>query len=169
MVTLYLLRHAKSSWAEPGKTDFDRTLNSRGHTDLPEIAAMMKERGFVPQHVFCSDALRTKMTWDGVRVAFDPVPPVVYEHALYAGEISDYLDCLRGLSDKGSAMIVGHNPMCEGLAGELVNHGDPAALSAFSQKYPTGALAVIDLDIENWSEIAPGSGYLRAFIAPRDL
>jgi phosphohistidine phosphatase len=169
MLRLYLLRHAKSSWAEPGRSDFDRGLSERGEGDLPRIAAAMREGGYLPERVFCSPSRRTRLTLHGIMAAFRTPPSVDYVDALYGGTLDDYFDCLRGLAGQPSAMIIGHNPMCEAFASALTNSGDPAALAAISGKFPTGALAVFEIDRDAWSAIEDQSAHLADFIVPRDL
>lgn len=169
MLRLYLLRHAKSSWADPGKNDFERGLSDRGQSDLPKIAAAMRQGGYLPERIFCSPSLRTRLTLHGIMAAFRTPPKVDYVDALYGGSLDDYFDCLRGLAGQPSAMIVGHNPMCEAFASAIANDGDPAALASISGKFPTGALAVFDIDRESWGSIEDHSGYLADFVVPRDL
>ena len=46
MKTLFLVRHAKSSWKEFGKIeDFERGLNKRGKKDAPMMAQRLALRG----------------------------------------------------------------------------------------------------------------------------
>ena len=59
---LYLLRHARSSWAQPGQTDFERTLDDVGFGDAEIVADMAADRGFVPNRVLCSTATRCRQT-----------------------------------------------------------------------------------------------------------
>ena len=44
MKTLYVVRHAKSSWDDPDKPDFDRSLNERGKRDAPRMGKRLKEK-----------------------------------------------------------------------------------------------------------------------------
>ena len=169
MLRLYLLRHAKSSWAEPGKRDIDRKLNARGEADLPNIAALMKSRNWVPAHVYCSDAVRTRETLAGIEGSFVPRAAISYEPELYSGDTASYMRFLIDHGGTAPLMIVGHNPTCEALAMQLAKDGDGEALKTLAMKYPTGGLAVFDLDISNWSELKPHCGHLVDFVIPREL
>ncbi|GIL00666.1 MAG: phosphoglycerate mutase [Alphaproteobacteria bacterium] len=169
MLRLYVLRHAKSSWTEPGRPDFDRGLNDRGLADLPKIAAMMRARGYLPDRVLCSPSLRTRLTLHGIMAAFERPPVVDYVDSLYGDGVEAYFDCLRGTAGTQSLMIIGHNPMCEAFAAALAASGDGAPMAAIAMKFPTGALAVFDIDLPRWADIGPGRGYLADFVAPRDL
>ena len=48
MKTLLILRHAKSSWKDPGMTDHARPLNSRGKHDAPRIGHLLRDQGLQP-------------------------------------------------------------------------------------------------------------------------
>ncbi|MEC9343934.1 MAG: histidine phosphatase family protein [Pseudomonadota bacterium] len=169
MLRFYLLRHAKSSWAEPGQPDIDRTLSPRGAGDLPRIAGIMQEKGYLPDHVYCSPTLRTRLTLHGIMSAFDQPPVVDYVETLYAGGVTAYFDCLRQHARAESLMIIGHNPMCEGFSAALAASGEPGPLAAMSVKYPTGALAVFDIDVPDWSRVGNGTGHLVDFVVPREI
>ena len=169
MLRLYILRHAKSSWATPGQKDFDRPLNEQGAADLPMIAAAMQEKSYLAGHIYCSPALRTRITLHGVMAAYKDPPAIDYRDDLYSGDLSSYVEAVRQHPAGDSVMLIGHNPMCEVTASTLVGNGDAHAMAQLRRKYPTGALAVIDFDITSWDQLKPGSGYLTDFIAPRAL
>ena len=71
--------------------------------------------------------------------------------------------------ERSPVMLVGHNPGMEDLACALAGSGPEAELASLARKYPTAGLAVIDLDVESWSDVEPGAGVLRRFIRPKDL
>ena len=62
MKTLYLLRHAKSSWDDPDLADFDRPLNHRGRTAAPFMGETVSRYGLQPDLVLSSPAVRAKET-----------------------------------------------------------------------------------------------------------
>jgi phosphohistidine phosphatase len=169
MLRLYILRHAKSSWAEAGAKDFDRGLSERGAADLPNIATMMKQRGYLPLHIVCSPALRTRLTVHGIILAYQSPPVIDYVDRLYSGGPEAYINTLLRIEKAEPVMFVGHNPSVGELAAYLVGGGDPQALAQLEAKFPTGALAVVDFDIEMWRELAPRSGELVDFVIPREL
>ncbi len=167
MLRLFVLRHAKSSWADPGKSDFDRTLNSRGAGDLPATAAILREYADLPEQIFCSPARRARLTLDGVLAAFKAPPRIDYVAELYSGDVSAYFNCLRKHEGPGPIMIVGHNPMCHGVALMLAGDGEPEALAALAGKFPTSGLAVLEFAGASWSQARRHSGFLRAFHFPK--
>ena len=67
MLTLTLLRHAKSSWADTTLKDFDRPLNGRGRDAAPLMGALMRREGLRPDHILCSPAVRARQTLELVR------------------------------------------------------------------------------------------------------
>src|SRR4029450_3931458 len=84
MHTLYLLRHAKSSWADPTLPDHERPLARRGRRDAKRIAKHLVRLGIQPQLVLCSSAERTRETFDRVRSALGAASTVSLEAQLYA-------------------------------------------------------------------------------------
>jgi phosphohistidine phosphatase len=163
---LILLRHAKSSWAEPGLDDHARPLNDRGRHDAPRIGAWLAREGHLPEAALVSTAARTQATWAGLGPAFAAVP-VILRGDIYEAPPGTLLAALRAApAEAGSVLMLGHNPGMGALARMLL--ADPPATPAFL-KFPTAATAVIDLPVETWSEAAPGIGTLRAFVTPATL
>ena len=169
MVRLFVLRHAETSWALPGMKDFDRGLDERGSGDLPRIAENLRRRDYLPASVICSPAVRTRMTLHGVMAAYQRPPRIDYVESLYSGSPEDYWQAIQSVEGPGDVMIVGHNPMCEIVAGEAAPRGEAAALDRLRRKFPTGALAVIDFPAERWADVRPGKGRLLDFVIPADL
>ncbi len=171
MKTLYLLRHAKSDWSISSLDDFDRPLNKRGRRAAPMIGAVLQERGWLPDIVLCSSACRAQETWDLAAARLDRPPPLKLLKSLYLASPSRILSALSSLPDDvGSALVVGHNPGLQHLARRLADSRSNArARQALEEKYPTGALAVVALDLERWRGILEAPARLSEFVRPRDL
>ena len=175
MLRLFILRHAKSSWALPGKTDFERGLNPRGTKDIVKIARSMIENSYFPDQIYASSSNRTKTTIEGIRhniqkVQPNRIMPVEYLESLYSGSLDTYYNVVKSHLEKSqSLMIVGHNPTCHSLSETLIDSGKREYMQALFHNFPTGALAVIDIKGDKWSEISAKSGYLQDFILPRNL
>jgi phosphohistidine phosphatase len=167
MSRLYLLRHAKAGWAEPGMRDFDRPLEPLGRTDADAIGAAMRARAYLPGLVLCSSAKRARETLEWVARQIGD-PRVVFSDSLYSTDAAGYVDFIRETADAEMALLIGHNPMMEDVAEALSGDGDPHARHMLHGGFPTSALAVIRLP-GKLSETAPGKGYLEAFITPADL
>lgn len=166
MPRLILMRHAKSSWAEPGLSDHDRPLNSRGRLAAPLMGAWLRDNaekyGFDgPIRVIVSDALRTRETWSMVAQVWPVGDPVVFENRIYEAGVPSLLDVLREEPDyAGAVLMIGHNPGMQSLTSRLCGIAPP--------RFPTAAVAVIDCP-DPWSGLAPGSCGLLAYEEPKAL
>lgn len=169
MLTLALLRHAKSSWSHPELNDFARPLNARGEAAAPLIGRTLASVGLKPDVILCSSAERTRATLAGLATAC-PLgdAPVSYEDELYLASPDVLLGRLQKLAPEvTSALLIGHNPGLEELAHMLVKTGDARSIIAMEHKFPTGALAVFTLPATKFADIGPEIGRLEHFITPR--
>jgi phosphohistidine phosphatase len=170
MLTLSLLRHAKSSWDDPGLEDFNRPLNDRGREAAPRMGRFMAKHGIAPELILCSTSVRTRQTLELVLPHLSPRPKVTYEDGLYLAAASALLQRVR--KDAGTAthvLVVAHDPGMHELATELAGSGDPKLLELLALKFPTTGLAVIDFDVQAWSKVRRGAGQLRLFMSPKRL
>ncbi|MCA9268852.1 MAG: histidine phosphatase family protein [Planctomycetales bacterium] len=122
---LIIMRHAKSSWKEPGATDHERPLNKRGQREAPVVAAHLQEIGWTPEVVLCSDATRTRETAELMLETLQPRPAPSYYASLYLGGIHELREAVAALPDDVKiALALGHNPGWEGavhwLSGQSV-------------------------------------------------
>ncbi|WP_323795399.1 histidine phosphatase family protein [Nisaea sp.] len=168
--TLLLLRHAKSSWDAPAHSDFERPLNRRGERSAAVIGIMMKQEKIAPDLILCSSARRTVQTRDIIRPYLPRNCPVEETSRIYEASMNDIFAVLSELPDNvQKPLLIGHNPGLAQLTLFLCSTAGGEALTRVQEKFPTGALAEIELDIDTWNEIAPGKGRLRRFVAPKDL
>jgi phosphohistidine phosphatase len=79
---LFLLRHAKSDWDDPGLDDIDRPLSKRGRQVARRMAGFIRERGIRPALVLVSTAVRTRATWDMIEPVLEGTP-AAYDETLY--------------------------------------------------------------------------------------
>lgn len=164
---LYLLRHAKSSWDDPDAPDHDRPLAPRGEKAMKAMARHLRHAGIHPQLVLCSSALRARQTLQLVLPALGGGVRLEVEEDLYTFGSAVLLSRLKRVpAPISSLMLVGHNPAMQELTLRLAGSGD--ALSRVGAKFPTGALAVIDV-ASAWSRLRLGQARLASFVAPRDL
>lgn len=161
MKTLYLLRHAKSSWDDPELKDFERPLSERGLGDVPVMAARFKSRSSSPDCIISSPAVRAKTTAKlmGEGIGF-PSDDIASNPELYFAGSGMFLKA-ASLVDEGcdSAMLVGHNPAITEFANAMANSD--------IENIPTCGLVEISLDIGNWADIEMGSGSLVEFDYPK--
>ena len=168
---LCLLRHAKSSWDDPSLPDFDRPLARRGRDAAPRIGGWMAEAGLKPDLVLCSSAARTRQTWEIVAPYLGRQAEVIFSRAIYEAPWDRLVSELRGLPDAAATVVlIGHNTGMEDLAARLAGAGsDAGALAGMRRKFPTAAVAVFDVAMGSWADLAPQGARLGAFVRPKDL
>jgi len=161
MKTLYLLRHAKSSWDDPELKDFERPLSERGFHDAPIMGARFKQRGVKPCRIISSPALRAKTTAKLIAEAIDfPVDDITSNPELYFAGTGMFLKAASLVDEScDAAMLVGHNPAITEFANVMANTD--------IDNIPTCGLVEISLDIDSWSDIEMGIGTLVEFDYPK--
>jgi len=167
---LYLLRHAKSSWDDARLDDFQRPLATRGIKACTLMAAHIRKLRIVPRLILCSPARRARETYTRLAEAFSGDTEVSFEHVLYEAASQALLTRLRRIDDDvSSVLMIGHNPSLEQLALALTGGTETEMLARLRVKYPTLALASIEIQQAAWSSTGPGCGQLLDFVIPRDL
>ena len=170
MLTLSLLRHAKSSWKDPTIPDHDRPLNARGKTEAPLMGKAVAKHGLAPDLVLCSTARRTRDTLELVLPELKKEPKIVYEDGLYHGTPQEMLDLLREVPPSASqVLLVGHNPELQSFALDLIGSGAKHLKDRLETKYPTAGLVVLRFQAGDWKDVAVNSGKLELFLAPSDV
>jgi phosphohistidine phosphatase len=163
---LYLLRHAKSSWADPTLADRERPLAQRGRRDAKRVAKHLRRLGCEPELVLCSSAARARETVELMRPALGG-STVMLEEELYAASTDELLARIRLVPDPvASVMLIGHNPGLHQLALALASAGDE--LERLEAKFPTAALATLAFS-KSWSRLAPAEATLAAYVVPKQL
>lgn len=161
MRTLFLMRHAKSSWDDTSLADFDRPLNARGLRDAPRMGKLMRQKGFAPHVIVCSPAARAKQTAVAVKEAGGLSAEILFHDRIYEASPNALRQVVSEVGgENASAMLVGHNPGMEDFIRFLTGLVEPM---------PTAALAVIELDIGNWSEISGDIGRVVNVFRPKEL
>ncbi|MCL4189439.1 MAG: histidine phosphatase family protein [Rhodobacteraceae bacterium] len=162
---LILVRHAKSSWEEPGLDDHARPLNDRGRRAAAALGRWLVARGHRPDEAICSTATRTRETWAEIARAADLALAPRLVGRLYHAPPEIMRAVLREAGGQ-TVVMVGHNPGIAAFAAEL-----PARRPAHADfaRYPTGATLVVDFPIDRWDELRPGTGDAREFLTPRML
>lgn len=172
MITLYLLRHAKSSHAANGGDDKARPLNDRGRHAAAVMGRYMRDAGFRPSRVICSTAERTRETLEILGDAAGWTahnPSREFVDQLYLASPGEILSVLQELDETTpSALVIGHNPGIHELACALAEPRE-GLYQLLLDKYPTGALAVLTTASERWRTIGSTRMVLNAFEQPRNL
>lgn len=145
MKTLLLMRHAKSSWKDSDRPDFDRPLNPRGRRNAPRMGKLLIDEDLIPDQIISSPARRARKTAAGVADACG-YPGVIELHEdLYASGADDYVQVLRNLYyNEDRVLLIGHNPVLE----EFLTR-----LTGARQALPTAAIAEIAIPIDDWRHL----------------
>lgn len=171
MKRLILLRHAKSSWDDPVKRDFDRPLNAKGERAAKLMGEHMQEIGMTFDAVIASPAVRVAETLDSVAAGYGEPIEAEWDRRAYLASNMTLLDIVHEASDEYDSIILsGHNSGLEDLVLLLVpdTKGDKAR-ALVEEKFPTCALAEMEFPVDSWEDIAPGTGTLLRYVRPRDL
>jgi phosphohistidine phosphatase len=145
MKTVLILRHAKSSWSNPGLADFDRPLNKRGKRDAPRMGAWLDAQELIPDLILSSPARRARKTAQAVSEYSSYDGEIETVPDFYPGDPYTFIDTLMSIPDEyQSVMIVAHNPGLEELL---------YALSGESARMPTSSLAQVELPLDLWRDL----------------
>jgi len=161
--TLFIVRHAKSSWDDAGLSDIERPLNSRGKEEAPKIGKHLAGYDVKPDLITSSHAVRALKTAEKIakELGFKKSDVLVNER-IYAFDSAELLDVIRGFNDKyGSIMLVGHNPAITSLVNELS--------SSKVDNVPTCGVVLLKFDIGKWKDVDRGSAALLEFDYPKKL
>ena len=163
---LSILRHAKSDWGEAGLKDFDRPLNGRGRAAAKVMRKAIAKRGWSFDVILSSPSARTRETLDLLGLADE----ARWEDELYLATRGMLFALVRALPAKaGSVLLVGHNPGLQEIVLDIARPDSRGRRRQVGDKFPTAALAVLDLDIDDWSEVAAGCGEINELLLPREV
>lgn len=161
MKTLYIVRHAKSSWDNLDLTDFNRPLNERGKHDAPRMGKRMKERDITLDLMLSSPAKRALSTCKRMaKILSYSKERIIADQKIYHADEETLLDVVKKINDHyHSVAIFGHNP---GLT-EFVN-----ALSGSTiDNIPTCGIVGCEFKITSWKDAAMGQAALLFFDFPK--
>ena len=161
MKTLFLLRHAKSSWKDESLPDFERPLNRRGKQAAERIGRYLKHELIVPEIVLSSPAVRTRETTERVAKAAKWTPEILFDQRIYEAGGLQLLEVVSQIeNERKTALLVGHNPGIEELL---------MLLTGESKHIPTGTFMQIDLKTSKWTNAADKRAKLAWLVKPRKL
>ena len=162
MKTLLFLRHGKSDWDADFSHDHERPLNKRGRKAAKRMGRFLAESGLLPDRIATSTAVRARTTLDLFVEAGGIEAPVRETRALYLAGPNDLLREIRAEDDAADVLLlVGHQPGWGETVGLLVGEA--------SVRFPTAALARVDVDVASWTEVAFGRGELVWLVPPKAL
>ncbi len=121
----------------------------------------MRKRKLRPELVLSSPAKRARETTQLVCDAVGLIAVARYDDGIYEASARRLLEIVSQIEDEvNTAMLVGHNPGLEELLGVLASE---------AHRMSTAALACIELGIEKWREVGPGTGTLEWLVKPKEL
>ncbi|MTI19740.1 histidine phosphatase family protein [Fulvivirga sp. RKSG066] len=162
MKTLYLIRHAKSSWKFPELSDAERPLNKRGKRDAPDMGKRLKNKGLFPDLMLSSPANRALTTCQMIAKALDyPKEAIETDRRVYHAGVSELLRVVQGIDDTWNTVcLFGHNPGFTDFANELT-HSD-------IYNIPTCGVFACSFDVDSWKDVGYGKGKRTHYDFPKN-
>lgn len=161
MKTLFLMRHAKSSWKDDTLADFERPLNGRGKRAAETMGQYLKHHATTPELILCSPSERTRETLKLVLKAAKWTTEVRYDQRIYEASGMRLAEVVSQIeNDRKVAMLIGHNPGIEELL---------LLLTSERNEVPTGVVAKLVLKTTKWTNAIDKRATLDWLTKPRDL
>lgn len=163
MKTLYLVRHAKSGWDNPGLRDFDRPLNERGLHDAPKMARLLAELGVQPDLLVSSPAKRALTTATFFAEALGKTgAEVVQKPDIYEAYTTDILRIISELPESANTvMLFGHNPTFTDVANRFTED--------FIENLPTCGVVKVVSSSDEWRRFYEGNAKVAACFFPKEV
>ncbi len=161
MKTLFLVRHAKSSWDDNRLSDFERPLNERGEHDAPLLAKILREKNVEPELIISSPAVRALSTAKIFAKVFHyDSKNIIEDERIYEAGMKELATVVEEISnDYKVVMMFGHNPGIANFINLLGNKLIP--------DMPTCAAAGLQLEIKSWKDLERNCGELFLFDYPK--
>lgn len=170
MKTIFLMRHAKSSWSTPGQGDFDRPLNERGRDACARMVQYFKGEAITPDVVLCSGAERTRETLSLLSAAIPTTATILFDDALYLASPQTILNKISALDDSSrTALVIAHYPGIQECALALGAHDPHNKRPEIYEKFPTGALVHLSATADAWRDVSTDKGQILGFVRPKTL
>jgi phosphohistidine phosphatase len=163
MKTLYIIRHAKSSWANADQSDFERGLNDRGKKDAPRMGKRLKEKDVHPDLLLTSPAKRAFSTAKRIAKVLDyPKKKIKTDRELYHAGEDTILSVIQSLNDThNTVLLFGHNPGLTDFVNTLIDE------EANIDNIPTCGIVAFALQIDSWKDVSWGRGKMLFFDYPK--
>lgn len=161
MKTIYLNRHAKSSWSDSNLSDFDRPLNKRGKRDAPFMGEVLSKKVKPPQLIYTSPAKRAISTANKIADSFGyDKTKIIKDRNIYEAAVSDLMRIINNTSDDYEIiMLFGHNPAFTMVTNYLSDK--------YIDNIPTSGFVQINFDVKSWKNIEGNTGKLILFEYPK--
>ena len=162
MKTLYLMRHAKSSWSFDDLSDKQRPLNDRGRDDAPLMGQALAKRDLTLDLLVSSPAVRALSTAALVARELEyPADKIEVLEAIYEATVPDLLAVVRQLPDTAdSVLLVGHNNTLTDFANLL----SPSEIP----EMPTAAIVCLKFSTDQWARTDRANAEFYFFDKPKN-
>lgn len=159
---IYVLRHGKSDWSTESGADHDRPLKGRGVRAARLMGRFLAATGREPDVVVSSSAVRALTTARLAAEAGNWGCDVRIEPGLYGASRARVLQEIRSMgATVDSVLVTGHQPTCSEVVGSLIGSA--------KIRFPTAAMACIDVPTARWEAVEFGCGFLVWFVTPKLL
>ena len=161
MKSLFLLRHAKSSWDNPQHSDFERPLSKRGISDAILLSKYIQKHSISFDLILSSPSERTQSTLDLVLSSLNPIPSTVFKESIYHASASALSQLIKEQDEEiNNVLVIGHNPGLHILTESLT---DESII-----KFPTCAFAKLT-NFNHWKDLDADILNFELLITPREL
>ena len=161
MKSLFLLRHAKSSWDNPQHSDFERPLSKRGISDAILLSKYIQKHSISFDLILSSPSERTQSTLDLVLSSLNPIPSTIFKESIYHASASALSQLIKEQDEEiNNVLVIGHNPGLHILTESLT---DESII-----KFPTCAFAKLT-NFNRWKDLDAGILNCESLITPREL
>jgi len=160
---LFLIRHAKSSWDNPGLRDFNRPLNERGMHDAPRMAKYLHKLQVQPGLIVSSPAKRALTTAQFFAAEFSvPDDRIQQEDSIYEAMPSDIQRIISGLPDEADTVLLfGHNPTLTEVSNLFTDD--------FIDNVPTCGIVHLVSTASSWAELYEDNTRIQACYFPKEV
>lgn len=160
MKTIYLIRHAKSSWDDHTLEDHERPLNDRGRKDANAMAKYLHHKGISPEIALCSTAKRTKETYSYFTPYFSGIPLSLIRN-LYHASVESLEEVIKSIdNDLNGAFMIGHNNGVSELISIIMGKNVSLSTCSYNQ---------IEFPVNDWKDIDLLTAKVVFAISPKEI
>tara|TARA_Y100000589_G_scaffold328692_1_gene373390 strand:- start:1529 stop:2044 length:516 start_codon:yes stop_codon:yes gene_type:complete len=169
MLTLYLLRHAKSNWNSFDGNDFNRDINEIGIKRTEAIGNYIHERKLDINEILLSPSLRTKRTSEIIFKYLEPIPSFKYIDELYYSSSLGIYEITKMFAQKKKVMIISHEPKLSQSIHDFSADYKNNFFQKSQEKFPTSGLFYLEFNTDNWNDISRFNSKIMGFVTPNDI
>jgi len=159
MKTLFLIRHAKSSWKDITLDDFDRPLNKRGKKNAPFMGELLKNQGIKPDIIYSSPAKRAKDTAKIIAQKIGYKDDIKFDSKIYESNLITLKNIIYSIENKHNIVFLfGHNPCLNIFVEDFCS---------FYENIPTCGIVILEFNCDSWNQVSVDNCNLALFDYPK--